>query len=78
MGGFTPRQSLNAGTALVARGEFTVILAQVAATNPAISTSEERDLVAIAGMYVLITAVIGVAAHEGVETHRAQALPCAT
>jgi CPA2 family monovalent cation:H+ antiporter-2 len=60
VGGFTPRQSLNAGTALVARGEFTVILAQVAATNPAISTSDERDLVAIAGLYVLITAVIGV------------------
>jgi CPA2 family monovalent cation:H+ antiporter-2 len=60
VGGFTPRQSLNAGTALVARGEFTVILAQVAATNPAISTSVERDLVAIAGVYVLCTAVIGV------------------
>jgi monovalent cation:H+ antiporter-2, CPA2 family len=59
-GGFTPRQSLNAGTALVARGEFTVILAQVAAMNPAISTSAERDLVAIAGIYVLCTAVIGV------------------
>jgi CPA2 family monovalent cation:H+ antiporter-2 len=60
VGGFTPRQSLNAGAALVARGEFTVILAQVAATNPAIPTSDERDLVAIAGMYVLVTAVIGV------------------
>jgi CPA2 family monovalent cation:H+ antiporter-2 len=60
VGGFTQRQSLNAGAALVARGEFTVILAQVAATNPAIPTSDERDLVAIAGMYVLVTAVIGV------------------
>ena len=60
VGGFTPRQSLNAGTALVARGEFTVILAQVAATNPAISASAKRDLVAIAGLYVLCTAVIGV------------------
>jgi CPA2 family monovalent cation:H+ antiporter-2 len=60
VGGFTPRQSLNAGTALVARGEFTVILAQVAATNPAVSAAEERDLIAIAGIYVLITAVIGV------------------
>jgi CPA2 family monovalent cation:H+ antiporter-2 len=60
VGGFTPRQSLNAGAALVARGEFTVILAQVAASNPAISTADERDLVAIAGLYVLITAVIGV------------------
>jgi CPA2 family monovalent cation:H+ antiporter-2 len=60
VGGFTPRQSLNAGTALVARGEFTVILAQVAATNPAIPVEAERDLVAIAGLYVLCTAVIGV------------------
>ena len=60
VGGFTPRQSLNAGAALVARGEFTVILAQVAATNPAIGASAKRDLVAIAGLYVLCTAVIGV------------------
>ena len=60
VGGFTPRQSLNAGTALVARGEFTVILAQVAATNPAISASDQRDLVAFAGLYVLATALIGV------------------
>jgi len=60
VGGFTPRQSLNAGTALVARGEFTVILAQVAATNPALSAAARRDLVAFAGLYVLATAVIGV------------------
>ena len=60
VGGFTPRQSLNAGAALVARGEFTVILAQVAATNPAIAASAKSDLVAIAGVYVLATAVIGV------------------
>ena len=33
VGGFTKRQSLNAGTALIARGEFTIILAQVAATT---------------------------------------------
>ena len=60
VGGFTQRQSLNAGAALVARGEFTVILAQVAATNPAIGAAAKRDLVAIAGLYVLCTAVIGV------------------
>ena len=60
IGGFTQRQSLNAGAALVARGEFTVILAQVAATNPAIPIEAERDLIAIAGIYVLATAVIGV------------------
>jgi CPA2 family monovalent cation:H+ antiporter-2 len=60
VGGFTQRQSLNAGTALVARGEFTVILAQVAATNPAVAAAARRDLVAIAGLYVLVTALIGV------------------
>jgi monovalent cation:H+ antiporter-2, CPA2 family len=60
VGGFTPRQSLNAGSALVAHGEFTVILAQVASTNAAISASARSDLVAFAGLYVLATAVIGV------------------
>ncbi len=60
VGGFTRRQSLNAGTALVSRGEFTVILAQVAATNEAIPAADRRDLVAFAGLYVLATAVIGV------------------
>lgn len=60
VGGFTRRQSLNAGSALVARGEFTVILAQVAASNPAIAMSARRDLVAFSGLYVLATAVVGV------------------
>ncbi|MGH3023907.1 MAG: cation:proton antiporter [Gaiellaceae bacterium] len=60
VGGFTRRQSLNAGTALVARGEFTVILAQVAASNPAIAASARRDLVAFSGLYVLATAIVGV------------------
>ena len=60
VGGFTRRQSLNAGSALVAHGEFTVILAQVAAANPAIAASARRDLVAFSGLYVLATAVIGV------------------
>src|SRR5215218_6819050 len=36
VGGFTRRQSFNAGVALIAHGEFTVILAQLAAENPAI------------------------------------------
>jgi CPA2 family monovalent cation:H+ antiporter-2 len=60
VGGFTPRQSVNAGAALVARGEFTVILAQVAAANQALEASQRRDLVAFAGLYVLITALLGV------------------
>ena len=60
VGGFTPRQSLNAGAALVARAEFTVILAQLAATNEALSAQTRTDLVAFAGLYVLATSVIGV------------------
>jgi CPA2 family monovalent cation:H+ antiporter-2 len=60
IGGFTPRQSFNAGVALVAHGEFTIILAQLAAENPAISATQEAELVAFAGLYVLISATLGV------------------
>ena len=59
-GGFTPRQSFNAGVALVAHGEFTVILAELASENPAISDGHSAELVAFAGLYVLLTASIGV------------------
>jgi CPA2 family monovalent cation:H+ antiporter-2 len=60
VGGFTPRQSINAGSALVARGEFTVILAQLAAANEALSAETRADMVAFAGLYVLATAFLGV------------------
>jgi len=60
-GGFTRRQGFNAGVALVAHGEFTVIIAQLAAGNPAIPRGDRADLVAFAGLYVLVTATIGVA-----------------
>ena len=60
VGGFTQRQSINAGAALVAHGEFTIILAQLAAGNEGISASTRGDLVAFAGLYVLATALIGV------------------
>ncbi|HEV3479372.1 MAG TPA: cation:proton antiporter [Gaiellaceae bacterium] len=59
-GGFTRRQSFNAGIALVAHGEFTVILAQLAAENPAIPDAQQSQLIAFAGLYVLITATLGV------------------
>jgi monovalent cation:H+ antiporter-2, CPA2 family len=59
-GGFTSRQSLNAGAALIAHGEFTIILAQLAAANEAISAESREDLVAFSGLYVLITATIGI------------------
>jgi CPA2 family monovalent cation:H+ antiporter-2 len=60
MGGFTARQSFNAGVALIAHGEFTIILAQVAARNDQLLDSQQETLVAFAGLYVLITATIGV------------------
>jgi monovalent cation:H+ antiporter-2, CPA2 family len=59
--GLTRRQGFNAGVALVAHGEFTVILAQVASGNAEISNEAQAKLVAFAGLYVLITATIGVA-----------------
>jgi CPA2 family monovalent cation:H+ antiporter-2 len=61
VGGLTRRQSFNAGIALVAHGEFTIILAQIASGNPQISGQTQEKLAAFAGLYVLITATIGVA-----------------
>jgi monovalent cation:H+ antiporter-2, CPA2 family len=61
VGGFTARQSLNAGAGLVAHGEFTIILAQVASENASISADHRTDLLAFAGLYVLATATIGLA-----------------
>jgi CPA2 family monovalent cation:H+ antiporter-2 len=61
VGALTRRQSLNAGIALVAHGEFTIILAQVASGNAQISNHVQEQLVAFAGLYVLITATVGVA-----------------
>jgi CPA2 family monovalent cation:H+ antiporter-2 len=60
VGGFTQRQSLNVGAALVAHGEFTIILADLAARNTEIPLADRADLVAFAGLYVLATATIGV------------------
>ena len=58
-GGFSRRQAFNAGVALVAHGEFTIILAQIAAANPSITGSTQERLVAFAGLYVLATATLG-------------------
>jgi CPA2 family monovalent cation:H+ antiporter-2 len=61
LSGLTRRQSFNAGVALVAHGEFTIILAQVASGNAQISNETQAKLVAFAGLYVLISATVGVA-----------------
>ena len=60
LGGFSVRQGINAGAALVAHGEFTIILAQLAAGNAALSLEQRDDIVAFAGLYVLASATIGV------------------
>jgi CPA2 family monovalent cation:H+ antiporter-2 len=60
VGGFSSRRSVNVGAALVAHGEFTIILAQIAAGNSAIPAADRADLVAFAGLYVLATATLGV------------------
>ena len=60
VGGLSRRQSLNAGIALIAHGEFTVIVAQLAAGNDAIGSSTREDIVAFSGLYVLATATLGV------------------
>jgi monovalent cation:H+ antiporter-2, CPA2 family len=60
VGGFTQRQGLNAGIALIAHGEFTIILAQLANENDALRPDLQADLVAFAGLYVLATATVGV------------------
>ena len=60
LGGFTARQGINAGAALVAHGEFTIILAQLAAGNAAINAADRDDIVAFAGLYVLVSATVGV------------------
>jgi CPA2 family monovalent cation:H+ antiporter-2 len=58
--GFSSHESVNVGTALVARGEFTIILANLAAAGAALDASF-RDLVSpFAGLFVLATAVVGV------------------
>jgi CPA2 family monovalent cation:H+ antiporter-2 len=60
VGGFTRRQSVNVGAALVAHGEFTIILADLASRNIEIPVGDRADLVAFSGLYVLATATIGV------------------
>ena len=60
LGGFSVRQGINAGAALVAHGEFTIILAQLAAGNAALTVAHQDDIVAFAGLYVLASATVGV------------------
>ncbi len=60
MTGFTRRQSFTVGTSLIARGEFTLILAQLAALGTALSVEFREQVVSFAGLLVLVTAALGV------------------
>jgi len=61
LGGYTRRQSLNVGIALIAHGEFTIILAQLVSGNPRISDPIQMKIAAFAGLYVLVSATLGLA-----------------
>ena len=58
--GFTSRESVNVGAALVARGEFTIILANLAAGGVALDAAFRESVSPFAGLFVLATAVAGV------------------
>jgi CPA2 family monovalent cation:H+ antiporter-2 len=60
MVGFTRRQSFTVGASLIARGEFSLILAQLAALGTALSLEFRDRVVSFAGLLVLVTAAIGV------------------
>jgi monovalent cation:H+ antiporter-2, CPA2 family len=60
VGGLTSGQGLNTGATLIAHGEFTIILAQLASRNATIPAGVRADLVAFAGLYVLGTALVGI------------------
>jgi K+:H+ antiporter subunit KhtU len=75
VGGFTRRMSFNSGVALIAHGEFTIIIAQLAADNSAVSDSAQRDIVAFAGLYVLVTATVGIVLMKESKTLARRLLP---
>ncbi len=58
--GFSRRQSVNVGSSLVARGEFTIILANLAAAGAALDATFRELVSPFAGLFVLVTAVAGV------------------
>ena len=75
VGGFTRRQSLNVGAALVAHGEFTIILAQLAAGNAALALADRDRADGICRPLRARHGDDRGRAHEGVEANRPPALP---
>jgi CPA2 family monovalent cation:H+ antiporter-2 len=58
--GFSRRQSFTVGSSLIARGEFSLILAQIAALGVALDPGFRERITSFAGVLVLVTALIGV------------------
>lgn len=58
--GFSRRQSFTVGSSLIARGEFSLILAQIAALGVALDPGFRQRITSFAGVLVLVTALIGV------------------
>lgn len=58
--GLTKRRSLNAGAALVARGEFTIILSQLAVGGVALDPAFRDRVGPFAGVFVVATTIVGV------------------
>jgi monovalent cation:H+ antiporter-2, CPA2 family len=58
--GFSRRRSLDAGAALVARGEFSIILAQLAVGGAALDAGFRGRVEPFAGLMVVVTAAVGV------------------
>lgn len=58
--GFSPRRGVNVGAALIARGEFTIILAQLAAAGAALDPAFRDNVEVFSGVFVLSTAIVGV------------------
>jgi CPA2 family monovalent cation:H+ antiporter-2 len=57
---FRRRQSVNVAAALVARGEFSIILAQLAVAGVALDLAFREQVGAFAGIFVVVTAALGV------------------
>jgi monovalent cation:H+ antiporter-2, CPA2 family len=58
--GLSKQRSLTTGASLIPRGEFTIILAQLAAAGVALDADFRGRIGAFAGVFVLATTVIGV------------------
>jgi len=58
--GFSRRRSLDTGAALVARGEFSIILAQLAVGGATLDAAFRAKIEPFAGLMVVVTAAVGV------------------